>query len=542
MTIDINKNSALIDSAASGYSGCGCGNRRYYTKAEIDEMLKDVLDPEQIKQILDEMFEEYIEGGELEQLIIDTIAGLYTNEEIDEMLEELEARMKTWTGEQGYLKDITLTINGTRLHNNGSIVIEGGDVSNKLDITAFTQAMQNETARTETTYAKKSEIPSLEGYATQDWVGDQGFLKDITLTINGTELHNNGDIVIPGGGGEPVDISGKLDTTAYTQGMASETARTENTYAKISDLANKLDTTAFTEFKTEMEVCCDDVNSMIGDLFSLINDLSDKIDEITGSTPTPDTGDTPTASTLDNTIEITYNVTSSTNSTNIVNNISGITSIKRIDDTSISISPNYTFPDTGLQKLVFTFNNGNTVASQFASNKQIVDIKVGNNVNLEKRCFYHNINLTGVTFTGNSLKSPGMETFSTCNKLRSVSGISNAKWGIIRFGLFLGDDNLTSNMSLPETLKTIQNQAFYDTHPTTVIIPSSVTTINTDGTNTLGRPTSYVRFLGSTPPVVNSASSIFIAGNCPIYVPSASVTLYKQTYTGLANRIQAWNG
>lgn len=334
MTIDINKNSVLIDSAASGYSGCGCGNRRYYTKAEIDEMLKDVLDPEQIKQILDEMFEEYIEGGELEQLIIDAIAGLYTNEEIDDMLEELEARMKTWTGEQGYLKDITLTINGTRLHNNGSIVIEGGDVSNKLDITAFTQAMQNETARTETTYAKKSEIPSLEGYATQDWVGDQGFLKDITLTINGTELHNNGDIVIPGGGGEPVDISGKLDTSAFT----AYTSYTET-------------------WENNMEDCCDEVKTYIDYLQYVVEDLQRQIDELKpepGPTPTP-TGDTFTLTAV-------YNVTSTTEPTKIINNpteVSGATNVLCIDKffyNGIEHSGNtFVFPATGEQTVQIHF-------------------------------------------------------------------------------------------------------------------------------------------------------------------------------------------
>ena len=86
MTIDINKNSALIDSATSGYSGCGCGNRRYYTKAEIDEMLKGVLDPEQIKEILDQMFEEYIESGDLYELILNVIGDIYTKDEVNALL------------------------------------------------------------------------------------------------------------------------------------------------------------------------------------------------------------------------------------------------------------------------------------------------------------------------------------------------------------------------------------------------------------------------------------------------------------------------
>ena len=339
MTIDINKNSALIDSAASGYSGCGCGNRRYYTKAEIDEMLKDVIDPEQIKQILDEMFDEYIEGGELEQLIINAIAGLYTNEEIDDMLEELEARMKTWSGEQGYLKDITLTINGTPLHNNDSIVIEGGDVSNKLDVTAFTQAMENETARTESTYAKKSEIPSLQGYATQDWVVNQDYLKDITLTINGTPVHNNGDIIIEGGGGEPVDISGKLDTSVFT----AYTSSTET-------------------WENKMEDCCDEVKTYMDYLKYLIDGLQSQIDELK---PEPDPTPTPTGDTL--TLTAVYDVTSTTEETVIVNinrnfgDINTNTAIYKFTYNGVDYNTRllgkikFTFPETGEQTVQLHF-------------------------------------------------------------------------------------------------------------------------------------------------------------------------------------------
>ena len=321
MTIDINKNSALIDSAASGYSGCGCGNRRYYTKAEIDEMLKGILDPEQIKEILDQMFDEYIESGELEQLITEAIAGLYTNEEIDNMLEELEARMKTWSGEQGYLKDITLTINGTELHNNGSIVIEGVDISGKLDTTAFTQAMQNETARTESTYAKKSEIPSLQGYATQDWVVGQNYLKDITLTINGTPLHNNGSIVIEGGGGEPVDISGKLDTSAFT----AYTSSTET-------------------WKNNMEDCCDGVNLQLRYLMNQVIYLQEQIDELKG-----DTGSTGTTEY----VEFVFNVLSTTEPAWIAEDSTYPYYDKMIidDGPEIDFNCRYTFSTTGIHNV-----------------------------------------------------------------------------------------------------------------------------------------------------------------------------------------------
>lgn len=249
MTINIESNSGLIDSYNPSYSACGCGSRRYYTKAEIDEMFANVLSEEEIREILDQMFEEYIEGGDLYNLILSVIGDIYTKSEIDAILADYATRnwSRAYIGEQmaaetartesEYLKDITLTINGTELHNNGEIVIEGGgtggtiDISGKLDTTAFTQAMESETARTENTYAKRNEIPSLTGYATKLWVQNQGYLT------------------------EHQDISGKVDTSAYTAYTAST------------------------------EECCDFVRGEIDDLWEIIATL-------TGSTPSPDTGDT----------------------------------------------------------------------------------------------------------------------------------------------------------------------------------------------------------------------------------------------------------
>ena len=159
MLIELGNESKLIDSATPGYNSCGCGNRRYYTKAEIDEMLAGFLDGDKLKEVLNQIFTEYIEEGDLEQLIIDSIAGMYTNEEIDDLLEELEARIKTWTEEQGYLKDINLTINGRLLHNNGSITIKGGDAD-----------LSNYYTKSESDNRYLREHQDLSDYATQEWV------------------------------------------------------------------------------------------------------------------------------------------------------------------------------------------------------------------------------------------------------------------------------------------------------------------------------------------------------------------------------------
>ena len=77
-------------------------------------------------------------------------------------------------------------------------------------------AIESETARTESTYAKIGDIPSLDGYATTGWVESQGYLT------------------------EHQDISGKLDTSVFT----TYTANTQ------TELNNKQDASAMTAYAT----------------------------------------------------------------------------------------------------------------------------------------------------------------------------------------------------------------------------------------------------------------------------------------------------
>lgn len=213
--------------------------------------------------------------------------GIYsTTNEVENMIDGAvsgkmdTSAMSAYTPTSGFA-----TINGSAITSGGNIVIEGGgsdysagsniniDENNVISVTgitvptsntAFTNdagyvtsgevesqitdknyatenwvqdnvnlAIESETARTESTYAKIGDIPSLDGYATTEWVESQGYLT------------------------EHQDISGKLDTdifTAYTASTKTElnnkqdasamteyatTAFTENTYGKIGDIPTK---------------------------------------------------------------------------------------------------------------------------------------------------------------------------------------------------------------------------------------------------------------------------------------------------------------
>ena len=157
-----------------------------------------------------------------------------------------------WVGQQGYLTEHQplKTINGETIVGDGNIEISSGEetdpiwnaekgnyytkteinssLESKADkteiptvptkVSEFTndagyltqhQSLDNYYTKTEVnasleTKANKTEIPSLNGYATEQWVGEQGYLTEHQplKTINGESILGSGDIVISGGGEE----------------------------------------------------------------------------------------------------------------------------------------------------------------------------------------------------------------------------------------------------------------------------------------------------------------------------------------------------
>ena len=94
-------------------------------------------------------------------------------------------------------------------------------------------------------YALKTEIPSLEGYATQTWVESKGYLtehqslagkQDVLVsgtnikTINGTSILGSGDITISGGSSSSID-----DATISTSSTYSS-SKIDTTYAKKTEI------------------------------------------------------------------------------------------------------------------------------------------------------------------------------------------------------------------------------------------------------------------------------------------------------------------
>ena len=75
---------------------------------------------------------------------------------------------------------------------------EHQDISGKLD-----KSEAEETYQVKGNYATKDEIPSLDGYATEEWVNEQGYLTEhqSLKTINGETIVGDGNITIEAGNG-----------------------------------------------------------------------------------------------------------------------------------------------------------------------------------------------------------------------------------------------------------------------------------------------------------------------------------------------------
>ena len=109
-----------------------------------------------------------------------------------------------WVGQQGYLTEHQQlkTINGETIVGNGNITISGGEETDPVwtaeKVNYYTKSEVNTSLESK---ANKTEIPSLNGYATEQWVGQQGYLTEHQQlkTINGESILGSGDLVISGG-------------------------------------------------------------------------------------------------------------------------------------------------------------------------------------------------------------------------------------------------------------------------------------------------------------------------------------------------------
>ena len=94
-----------------------------------------------------------------------------------------------------------------------------------------------------------------------------------------------------------------------------------------------------------------------------------------------------------------------------------------------------------------------------------------------------------------------------------------------------------SSIYIPKTITSFLDNSFRGCGLTSITFNSSVVSIG-DSAFYSNRNLQYIMFEGTTPPTVSS-SAFGQTNNCPIYVPSESVDLYKSSMSSYASRIYA---
>lgn len=192
----------------------------YYTKDEVDEIVADIDVTEQLanyytKSEVDTANaaqDERIENNEND--IADLQSGMVSKSELETAMADETARTESTYAKPSDIPD--LTPYATKGWVESKSYVNGAFVDAKVN-----EAITNETARTESVYAKKSEIPDLDNYYTKSETDEA-----IEEAISGINLE---------GYWTSAQTKNYVDAE-ITGATASETARTESTYAKKSEV------------------------------------------------------------------------------------------------------------------------------------------------------------------------------------------------------------------------------------------------------------------------------------------------------------------
>ena len=223
--------------------------------------------------------------------------------------------------------------------------------------------------------------------------------------------------------------------------------------------------------------------------------------------------------------------------------VGAITSIPKNLIISGQNSANYDYS----LKSVYVGNGVTSIGDEaFTSCKGISSVTLSNDVTtIGSQAFWSdsgilrfNSNTDGVMNISDSVTSIGSYAFNNLDSITTLnigSGMTSLENSI--FPSMIG---LTA-VTIPNTVTKIGLNTFYNCYSLkTVIIPSSVTRIEGGAFRKCSGLTS-ITCLATTPPTMTNDSAFESTNNCPIYVPSQSVSAYKSAtnWSTYASRIKA---
>lgn len=356
-----------------------------------------------------------------------------------------------------------------------------------------------------TDYALKSEIPSLSGYATEQWVLDKHYITGVDLS-------------------DYVTYESLPDLTGYA---TKEWVINQNYVVSseliqyVSNLQNQIDS-----LKQQISGCCGDTGETLTRWITMTGE-----------------NDYTCSGTTKMTKEKEQQSTDGINWTDTGNYRTGSTVLEMN-----SVDCGYQAP----LKFYGILRNGNEMSLDCNSSTVLTreevyttrgysSITIGDCVTtIGEKAFVNEIHITGVTIPSGVTNIQYMAFADAGNSTGVTNFAISINEGLITIGngAFYGCRNY-SELTIPNSVKTIGGNAFYMNNIKTLVIGSGVTSI---GSSAFARSSSIsgenITILAAAPPTLGD-NIVFNGWNCPIYVPSASVNAYKSAWTDYASRIQA---
>ena len=269
-------------------------------------------------------------------------------------------------------------------------------------------------------------------------------------------------------------------------------------------------------------------------------------------------------------IVATFNVTDATNPTTIVGSVYGREGVTYFTNLFSDIEIDGSLLPTPVESVVMAsgehtikynlVDNTTLGGNAFANIGNLTSITIPNTVTtIGNSVFSYCTALSSITLP-DTITSIGVNAFNRCGNLSSITlpssitsigggsfsytGLTSMVWPSnvtsISQSAFSHCENLTS-ITIPNTVTTIGDSSFIDcTGLVSITIPSSVTNINGYAFLRCTGLTS-ITCEATTPPTLTVNLPFENTNDCPIYVPSTSVSAYQSAsgWSTYASRIQA---
>lgn len=385
----------------------------------------------------------------------------------------------------------------------GNVETLSGEVDNKLDASAYTPVDLSDYYTKEEVDELIPDVPSLSGYATEQWVQEQGYLTEHQplKTINGQVISGTGNIEIETSGAS-ITVDSELNPIS--------TNPVENKVITEA-LNDKLDASAYTPVDLSEYV----VNST---LIQYITNLQQQIDSLTAAI----------SGCCGESGETQYRWITETGENDYW--CSGTTKMSKEKQQSSTDGVNWT--DTGSERsgsIVLEINSIDCGYVPVYGNKLIAHYNNGNSQTIYCTGAWNDSFIDGRDYRDYETGASGL----------TAAEVGDCPTKIAGYG-FSGCTNLTS-VTLTNNIESIGAFAFDSCRSlSNITIPSSVTYISQNAFIRCSKLSS-VTINATTPPSIGSGIFANTDINLVIYVPANSVDAYKSNYqwSEYANRIQA---